>query len=552
MRAWQSFWATNLFASFAIACTGQLGAQGDFGQTGGGGPGATEVSIALQKCSVGPSPMRRLSRFEYNQTIADLLGDTSEPANSFPAEQGGNGFGNDSNATAFAPLLAEEHLRAAQIIAKRATASQAALSQLVNCGTMPNDDCAKKFIVEFGRRAFRRPLEDAEVERLLAVYKTTSTELAQGIEAVMTTMLISPQYLYRVETGASQSDADGTQKLSGYEMASRLSYLIWGSMPDAELFAAAEQNKLSTPIEIRTQAERMLSDGRAHRITAHFHELLFKLAGLSSVSRDTTAFPNWKPGLGALLAQEASMFIDHVVWNGEGNIQTLLTAPYTFMNKDLADFYQVAGNRPSGSMFERVDLDPSLHTGFMTQAGAMTLLSPGAHTNPVKRGYFIRERLLCDPPPSPPPTVNATPPEPDPTLTTRESFRRHSEDPACSGCHKILDPLGFAFENYDNLGLWRTHEHGMPIDTQGELVGTDVDGSFKSARELMERISRSGNMQRCYVKNWFRFGLGRVDTEQDQCSVDVMSQIFGENQGDIRELIMTITQTKAFLSRTKE
>ena len=509
-----------------------------------------------QGCVVTPSiaPARRLTRAEYNATVRDLLGETGRPADAFPAEIGSTEFGNDARSLDFSRLLMEQYFIAAQDMAGRASSDPATLSRVLGCdaAVVGEDACAATFVESFGQRAYRRPLAVEEKQRLLAVYGAVrpAGDFPQAVAAVLQTMLQAPQFLYRVELGAVVPDRPGVVKLDHFEVASRLSYLLWGTMPDEALFAAAGAQRLGSKAEVLAEATRMIADTKARELTGYFHQLAFKTGGIKTVSKDAAAFPSWQPGLGGLLAQETTRFLDYAVWEGAGTLTELLTAPYTFMNQDLARFYGVTG--PAGAAFERVDLDAARASGFLTQAGPLALLSSGTLTNPVRRGYFVRSDLLCDAPPPPPPDLMVVPPEPLPGQTTRESFAQHSSDGSCAGCHQLLDPLGFAFEGFDAVGLPRALEQGKPVDTSGQLINTDVDGPFVGAADLLQRVASSKNARSCYVKHWYEFGYGRGIGAEDECALSTLDAEFTRLGLRVPDLMLALTQIDPFLYKAVE
>jgi PAS domain-containing protein len=526
---------------------------GEAPSTNGGSSGISEPT---GRCAggpqAGPSPIRRLTRFEYNATVEALLADHSQPATTFPPEELGNGFGNDATALGASLLLVERYYEAAKQLADAATASER-LAEFVGCaaGSADESACAQSFIAQFGARAFRRPLKDDERARFTTLYTSSRSErsFAEAVRDVVWVMLQSPQFLYRVELDGTLLPG-GVATLSPYELASRLSYLFWGSMPDQALFDAAAQGQLTTAADVRKQAERLLAEPRARRVVRQFHASLFGLSGLDFLSKSTESYPQFTPELGPLFRRETESFLEHAVWEGDGAFSTLLSGGYTFMNARLAAFYGVTG--PNSEAFERVELDPARRAGFLTQAGPMAALTPGSSTNPVIRGAYVRSRLFCDPPPDPPPTLMVMEPEPDPALSTRERFVAHLTDPSCSGCHQLMDPIGFALENLDGLGLWRDMDHGKPVDASGDLPSTDVAGPLKGPAELARRIAQSAQAQGCYAGHWMSFGYGRGFTEQDACTKNAIEGAFSASGGNIKQLLVALTQTDAFMFRTVE
>jgi hypothetical protein len=334
-------------------------------------------------------------------------------------------------------------------------------------------------------------------------------------------------------------------------MGSRLSFFLWGSMPDASLFAAAQARQLGTAAEVRAQALRMLSDPRARETVRYFTDMLFGLSGVDRIAKNPQQFPELTRAIPSLLKQESERFLDHVIWEGAGDLKTIFTAKFSFMNAELARYYGVDGrpDAPTGATFQRMDLDPTRTAGLLTHAGLMATLTPGTQTNPVLRGLFVRKNLLCAPPPAPPPALMVKEPDPDPSLTTRERFKAHSADRDCYTCHKLLDPIGFTFEHYDPIGRWRDTDNGKPIDSTGEIVFTDVAGPVNDAVELAVRLSESHDVEKCIVRQWLTYGYGRGETPEDACTLASIERAFTASGGRIQELLVALTQTDAFLYR---
>jgi hypothetical protein len=219
------------------------------------------------------------------------------------------------------------------------------------------------------------------------------------------------------------------------------------------------------------------------------------------------------------------------------------------MNADVAAYYGVSGG-PSGSSFARVDLDPSQRAGLLTQPSVLAVNAHADQTSPVHRGKFVRERLLCEPISPPPPNVKAVPPPVDPNATTRDRFIQHSNDPYCSSCHHLMDPIGFGFEHYDSIGLWRDQDHALPIDATGMVSDSkDTNGAFNGAVELAQRLSGSEEVRACVVTQWFNYAHGRPSTNEDSCSMGQLKTAFADAKYDIKELLVALTQTDAFLYR---
>ena len=503
----------------------------------------------LLQCSgiqPGPSPIRRLTRTEYNNTVRDLLGDDTQPASAFVREEERNGFNNNADVLGVTPILAEQLMRASEGVARRATER---LPALVPCtGDSPTETaCVRDFIRSFGERAFRGPLDDADVDRLAAVFTAGRAEgFRTGIELLLQTILQSSRFMYRVEFGATDA-GQAAVPLTSWEMAARLSYLFWNSMPDDALFAAAKAGKLATKEQIKEQAVRLLADPKTRKAVATFHAQWLGLDELATATKSAKVFPTWNDSIRAAMRAETDMFLDNAIWQGGGSLRTLLAAPCSFMNPELARFYGV--RPPSGNSFQRVDLDPAERLGILTQASLLAINAHSDQSSPVTRGKFIREQFFCTTPPPPPPNVMAVAPDLDPNLTTRERFAAHARQASCAGCHKLMDPIGLGFENYDGVGNYRKIESGKLIDVSGAIVDSDVNGSFEGVPELVERLLESQQVRDCVVTQWFRFGYGRSETAQDACSLRGLEEQFDAPSATIQSLLLSLTQTDTFLYR---
>jgi hypothetical protein len=518
-----------------------------------------EVDECESSLKPGPAPIRRLTRVEYNNTVYQLFGDNSQPADAFPPDEEAGGFDNQADVLVVSPLLAENYLSAAEKLA--ATHTPTLMQQLLNCqgGAVDEAACtsdANAFVRSFGKLAFRRPLTDAEVQKYVDLF-VHGTDLDQmpyspsmGVQLVVAALLQSPHFLYRVEFGMADPSEGDIVELTDYEIASRLSYLLWNTMPDAILFEAADAGLLRDPAEIEAQARRMLDTPKAREAVKNFHRQWLHLDEIEPVilasGKDPAIYPEFYDGLPLLWRTETETFLDHAVFEEDANLEFLFTAPYTMMNEELADFYGVDG--PKGIEFTRVDLDPSRYSGFMTQPGLMALLAKRDRSSPIHRGKFVRETILCQVPPPPPDNV-PEPPSVDESQTTREQFAEHSENAVCAGCHALMDPIGFGFEHFDGIGRYRASEWGLEIDAAGELRATDVDGAFSGAIELAQLLASSDQVKACVESQWFRFGYGRFETEEDECSIDEIHAAFAASNYDIKELIIALTLTDAFRYR---
>jgi hypothetical protein len=548
----QQFTGFALTALITSACSGDIG--GGFGapesppvptspspaREGDAGRNAPDGSPASacrgDQPRVGASHARRLTRHEYNNTVRDLLGITSRPADLFPPETKGGLFSNDPAGQSVGADLGEKQFAAAEAIAARAVEN---LATLLPCDPAKGEDaCARTFIKSFGRKAFRRPLTTGEEERLWKVFSTgRQSGFRDGVRVTLTTILFSPNFLYRIEGGAAPA------KATSWEIASRLSYLVWASTPDDALLTAAEANRLSTPQQINEQLDRLLKDPRARDGVAPFLSEWAEVDRFADIEKDGNVYAGFSSALAALFEQETTLFLRDV-WDN-GTLQTLLTAPYSYMNKPLAAHHGITG--PAGATFERVALDPKRASGLLTQTGLLSLLAKSNQSSPVHRGVFVRERLFCTPPPPPPPDLQIEPPEVSPTATTRERFAQHQTVPVCAACHKLLDPIGLGFEAYDGVGRWRTTENGRVIDSSGEILGTDVAGTFTGTVQLGARLAGSRDVAACMTKVWFEYVFGRSPAPEDACAIEQMNTKFAASGFRLRDLLRAAVESDAFL-----
>jgi hypothetical protein len=516
------------------------------GCAGGGGGGEGNEDDGTPDCepALAPSPLRRLTRAEYDHTIRDLLGDTSAPAQAFPPDENTFGY---AVGGAVSVLQAEQFAEAAEALASVASPFQLMLP--CQPATDGQDVCASAFIERFGKRAYRRPLTGDEVERLTALYRWGMTEYdyLASLRLVMQAILQSPNFLYRVEAGLPAEAADGAVPLSQYEIASRLSYFLWATMPDDELFAAADAGTLGTPDEIEAQVRRMLADPKAGDALDTFYRQWLGLEAVEHLTKDPVLYPGFTPEAAESMHAETLAFARHLFFEDDGRLETLLRAPYSFVDRRLAPIYGVSV--PSDSLV-LTDLDPDQRSGILTHAAILAANAKADQGSPIHRGKFVRERLLCQPPPPPPPGMAATVPPFDPDQSTRERFAAHRSDATCNSCHQLLDPIGFGFEHYDTIGQYRTADGGAAIDASGEIVETrDANGAFVGVIELAERLAGSEQVEECVVKQWFRYAMRRSDTSDDECTIAIAQDAFDDAGGDMRELVVALATSEAFRTR---
>ena len=418
--------------------------------------------------------------------------------------------------------------------------------------TRTPDACTWDILRRFSRRAFRRPVTDDEIAGYveLARLSRDQNETFEGsIQIAIQGMLVSPNFLFRVENDRDPNDPDDRHSLADYELASRLSYFLWASMPDAELFALADDGKLHDPAVLKQQARRMLADPKSAALMENFAGQWLNLRNLAEVTPDTKSFPDFSEDLRTDMRRETELFFDSIVRN-DRSILTLLDGDYTFVNERLAAHYGLPD--VTGPEFREVSLQGTNRAGVLTQASILTLTSNATRTSPVKRGKWILENILGEEPPPPPPNVPALDKSqadlPDATL--RQQLERHRADPACAVCHDTMDALGFGFENFDAIGRWRDKEGEHAIDSSGMLPG---EQKFEGPVELVKLLKqRQRDFGRLFTEKLLTYALGRGLEFYDRCTVDKI--VIGLETNDYRfsALLDEIVTSDPFTMRRGE
>jgi hypothetical protein len=498
---------------------------------------------------MGPSPLIRLTRTEYDNTVRDLLGDDSNLASSFSADEQLGFFA--SNAVApIGTLTFEQYRDAAEQLAENA---RSRIDELSSCDPVAEGDatCLTELVTQFGRRAYRRPLSEQEVEAFIALTNSEDAELgwsAASLEyderaaLVIETMLQSPNFLYRVEL--STAPVGKVVPVTSFEMASRLSYFLWKSMPDDTLLEAAEADALAEPEQLKEQAQRMMQDDRFSRSLESFVTQWLGLTQFSEAVDDLDTSPPFDAALRSSMVAETTLFFEDVVRQGDARMPTLFTSTSSFIDDRLAPLYGLSPSGNSGPV--RRELDPTQRSGLLTHASVLAAHSHPAH---IQRGILVRERMLCQPLPPPPDDVPAAP-QPVPGQSTRERFEQHVADPVCASCHGAIDPIGFGFEAYDAIGRHRTVDNGAPVDDHGEFADTNIpDTAFQGAVELSGLLASHPDVTRCMSQLWLEFALGRPTTNGEPAVIDELALGFADSGLDIRELILAVVQSKAFRYR---
>lgn len=496
----------------------------------------------------GTSQLPRLTRTQYDNTLRDLLGVSGQPSTMLAPDTPGSV---DQRAW-------DGYRLAASTLAGEVMGDAALRAGLLSCSpTGAGDDCARQFIAEFGLRAFRRPLREDEQARFFRLFErraelTPNGTFEETLQLLLEAFLLSPSFLMRAEIS---EEVEGEHfVLDDYEVASRLSYMLWGSMPDAELFAAAAAGTLSDRGGILAQAERMLADPKGHGMVQSFHEHYLHMGPgtrWANIVRDPQLYPAFDPGLAPLLTAETERFVEHVVFERRGTFQELLTLPVGFVNAKLAPLYDLD---PSGygDQLEPVELDGARRAGLLTRLGFLASHSLYDRSSPILRGAFLQKDVLCTPIGAPPPDAEGTPLPTEGLLTNRERVDAQTNAPACKGCHHtLINPAGFAFEAYDGVGAYQERESfsGAAIDTSAEVqVGAELL-SVNGPVELSRVLAESAAAQTCYARRWVQFAYGRALTNQDSCTVDDLASKLTAGGYTILDLVADLTQSDSFRYR---
>ncbi|MDP1828223.1 MAG: DUF1592 domain-containing protein [Archangium sp.] len=488
------------------------------------------------------TPLRLLTRAEYDLTVRDLLGATSKPARDFPREPMAHGLDNDADLNQVTGAHVAAYLDGAEFLAADTLVNRR--STILPC-TSNDQACGELFIATLGLKAFRRPLNAEERSNLNTLFTTLSaTEGFEGaVEVTLQSMLQSPQFLYRDEQALGPVPVP-VVTLGGYELASRLSYFLWGTMPDEQLLEAAANGTLDTPAGLEAQARRMLADGKSVDGLMRFFSLWLYLDGVENTEKNTAVYPQFSPALASAWRTSLELFVQDVLAH-EGTLTALLSSNVMYTN----DTMSMYGPSAPSSTFLRNEMPGTQRKGLLTQPGFLAFKAMPDGSSPVRRGIFVLDKLMCEPPPPPPAGANITPPQPSVTNTTRERFAAHSQSDGCAGCHKFIDPVGFTFENYDGLGLWRDTENGQPIDASGGVKisrDTAVLGDVNGVAELSAKLAGSRNVHDCVAKEFYRFALGRPLNQADTCTATLIGDRFMTSGGNFRELMLAIVQSDAF------
>ena len=420
--------------------------------------------------------------------------------------------------------------------------------KIVICDLASGTDCVRQVLEKFGERAFRRPLTAPEIDKLLPLVEIARTEgqsVEVGVEVALRAILTSPHFLFRPELDPNPNAATPAHTLNDFELASRLSYFIWSSMPDAELFAAAKEGKLQDPVEIEKQVDRMLNDPKSDALIDNFAGQWLFTRALDDHQPDYYAFPTWDEDLRAAMRQETKLFFREFLHN-DLPIPEMLTADFTFINDRLATHY---GLSLPGPDFTRVQITDPNRKGLLGQGSILTVTSFPTRTSPVKRGKWVLTQLLCSEPPPPPPGVEGLITETMPTGSIRQRLEQHRANPICSTCHVEMDNLGFGLEQYNGIGLFRSDDNGFPIDATGTLPGGKA---FDGVSELSAILADDPRFTHCVSEKMLTYALGRGVYPVDDPHLDHLVKGLDERGQSFADLIKLVATSEPFRMRRGE
>ena len=495
-----------------------------------------------------PGGLKRLTVAQYRNTIHDLLGEqvAVPPLEADTLLSGSAAVG--AGRIVISRQATEKFGLAGFKLARTATADEGWRKKWIPCdaGAAFDAGCAQQFLERFGRRAWRRPLATDEQSRYLTLIKSASRpHLGDGVTAAVAALLQSPHFLYRVEVGVPDPQDPKRHVLSDFEMASRLSYFLWGAPPDDQLLDAAPAGRLSTDEGLRAEAERMLASPKARNtVTAFFTELL-RLNKLEHLSQFKDKYKQVSGTLGQSMREETMRVVEEIALDPKRDFREMFDARFTYLNGELARLYGLPVPA-DGERFTRVELPTGIHRrGVLGHASFLAINAHSTAPSPTKRGRFIREALLCQAIPPPPPDVSTKLPKDGegPARTTRQKLVAHRKLSQCNGCHKAMDPMGLAFESFDGIGAYRTkEENGLAIDPSGELDGV----AFSDPTALAVMLRHNPKVGVCVARHLYRFALGHLESEGEEPLVADLAAGLERDGYRFLSLVLNVVKSRGF------
>ncbi len=496
--------------------------------------------------------IRRLNRAEYTNTLRALTGTNQDYGAKLPPDNLSFGFDNIGEALTVQPLhieMFEQSADAALAELFALPASDARRTQTLSCDALTGGPaCVLATVQAFAERAYRRPVAAAEITPFVSVADTftqTGGSALDGLKLALKAVLLSPYFLFRVELDVSPTSKE-PHRLTAYELATRLSYYLWSSMPDDALLTSAKAGNLASDAGLAAEVSRMLGDSKAQALVSNFAGQWLNLRRVAAVKPDETAYPNFNAQLASDLQAESTLFFAELVAQGRP-ISELITADFSYLNQNLAAYYGVTP--PSGEGFTKVLLTGAHRVGFLTQGSFLTLTSNPTHTSPVKRGKWVLDQLLCSPPPPPPPGVDASLAGTGTPASVRARLEQHRAKEPCRSCHAIMDPIGLSFENFSGIGEYRASDQFGPIDASGTLATPNGDVTFNGASELVPLLAADARLAPCVAQKVLTYAVGRGFTTSDTSALQTVLNLTGATGQGLRGLFSSVALSEAFRSR---
>lgn len=493
----------------------------------------------------GSTGLRRLSKVEYNNTLAHLFGVSGDASALFPSEPSAAGFDNIAKVQNVNATFVSAHAKAVEQVVAQVLAGNTASEAMwrIDCEVDKDAACAKRLLRDLALKAWRRPATEADVESLVKLVNTAKAEGLAGketLEPAISAVLMSPRFLFRIEEATRD---EKIRRLDPYEDATRLSYFLWSSTPDMPLLEGAGNGELVEKASRRKQIERMLADPKAKGFVSNFLGQWLFLRNLRDHNVAPTVIKDWSGAMAANMIQETETFFLWALQNS--GLQELISSRKAFVNEALARHYNI---EPPARAGEAATFAGD-RQGLLGHGSVLTATSHSASTSPVLRGKFILEQLLCEHLPSPPADVAPLDAVPV-TGTTRQRLEAHRSDPRCAGCHRILDPMGLALETFDAVGRARTEEAGVTIDASGTLPEGQ---QFANTAEMLALLAADPRLATCLTKQLYVFALGReVETQEDHMDPAVLqslAQALSEPEGRLSDLAIGIAEAPTFQFR---
>ncbi len=515
-----------------------------------------DTHYRTSKPEAGRVTVRRLNRQEYNNTIRDLFGIDFKPAANFPEDDSGHGFDTIGDVLSLSPLHFEKYLAAAESILDRSIIApiqgkpidvskitdfhRKTFAKAVTPQT--RDAVAKETLGKFAARAFRRPLADAELDRYLRFMTIADKEgdgFVRGIKLAMQAMLVSPHFLFRWELDTPASGTSPQRPMNDFELASRLSYFLWSSMPDEALSNLAGKGLLRKNLE--SEVRRMIRDPKSEAFVANFAGQWLQIRNLNVVTPDKTLFPIFTDQLRDDMRRETELFFQYIM-KEDRSVNEFLNANYIFANERLAKHYGI--NNVRGEQFQRINVTGTARGGLLAQASILTITSNPNRTSPVKRGKWILENILGTPIPAPPPNVPELDEKKVLSGNLREQMVQHRSNANCSSCHERMDPIGFGFENFDAVGRWRLNDGGTPINAADKLASGE---SFNGPAELKALLyKRKADFSRCLTDKMLTYALGRGMEHFDRATIESIVTSLEKQNGKFSALVIGVVKSMPF------